>query len=225
MGSDVDGKTLSPDNVDDLLSFGGACGYDSRDSYRRPTRGWLHGLQVTRTGGPLPGDGDFWTGSLDLRGYQRVRRTHVLSAGALLSLQSGALGVELPEYLQYHLGGANSIRGHDPIELGRVLYGKNQYILTVEYGVPVRRIREYRIFKWTFSLGLDVAAFADHGCAFSTSHEVSLARSRSGVGVGVRLLVPSIEQLRVDFALGEGGEFQVHFAAGGKLAAQVGRLR
>jgi outer membrane protein insertion porin family len=225
MTSDVDGKTLSPDNRDDLFRLGCALGYDSRDSYRRPTRGWQNEVQVLRTGGFLPGDGDFWSGDLDLRLYQPGFRRHTLRAGALLSLQSGTVGEDIPVYLQYRMGGANSIRGYDPLTLGRELYGKNQYIFTFEYGFPVRRIREIRLFKWTISLGLDVAAFLDHGLAWNETEEISLQRSRTGIGAGFRLLVPGMEQFRFDFALGEGGELQFHFASGAKMPAQRNRIR
>jgi outer membrane protein assembly factor BamA len=225
LGSDTQGKTLSPDDYDNLVRLGFTLGYDSRDSYRRATRGWQNEIEVQRTGGLLPGDGDFWTGNLDLRRYDQVYRSHVLRAGGLLSLQSGEVGVDIPEYLQYRMGGANSIRGYDPVELGSTLYGKNQYIVTLEYGVPLRRIREYRILSWTFSLGLDAALFLDHGGAWNEPHELSLERSRTGAGVGLRLLVPGMEQFRFDFAWGEGGSFQFHFASGTKLAAQRNRLR
>jgi outer membrane protein insertion porin family len=225
MTSDTDGKTLSPDNRDDLVRLGFALGYDSRDSYRRPTRGWQNEVQVLRTGGFLPGDGDFWSGDLDLRYYQQGFARHTLRAGALLSLQSGTVGEDIPVYLQYRMGGANSIRGYDPLALGQELYGKNQYILTFEYGFPVRPIREYRVFKWTISLGLDVAAFLDHGLAWSEAEEISLKRSRTGIGAGFRLLVPGMEQFRFDFAVGEGGEFQFHFASGAKMPAQRNRIR
>jgi outer membrane protein assembly factor BamA len=40
MRSDVDGKTLDPDNQDQLLRTGVTLGYDSRDSWRVPRRGW-----------------------------------------------------------------------------------------------------------------------------------------------------------------------------------------
>ena len=225
MSSDVDGKTLSSDNHDDLVRLGVAAGYDSRDSYRRPVCGWQNEVQVLRTGGFLPGDGDFWSGDLDLRLYQPGFRRHTLRAGALLSLQSGTVGEDIPVYLQYRMGGANSIRGYDPIELGTQLYGKNQYIFTFEYGFPVRPIREYRLFKWTISLGLDVAAFLDHGLAWNEAEEISLKRSRTGIGAGFRLLVPGMEQFRFDFAVGEGGELQFHFASGAKMPAQRNRIR
>lgn len=225
MGSDTDGKTLDSDNHDDLVRLGVAVGYDSRDSYRRPSRGWQNELQVLRTGGFLPGDGDFWSGDLDLRYYQPGFGRQRLRAGALLSAQSGTVGEDIPVYLQYHLGGANSVRGYDPIELGQELYGKNQYLFTLEYGFPVRPIREYHVLKWTFSLGLDVAAFLDHGQAWDDWGAIALENSRTGLGAGIRLLVPGMEQFRFDLAWGEGGELQFHFASGTKMAAQRNRIR
>jgi len=70
MRSDVDDVTLSPDNDDTLVRLGVALGWDSRDSWRSPHRGWQNELEVWRTGGFLGGDGDFWSMNLDIRRFQ-----------------------------------------------------------------------------------------------------------------------------------------------------------
>ena len=49
MESDVDGKTLDPDNQDDLIRLGLSLGWDDRDSWRSPRRGWQNELEVWRT--------------------------------------------------------------------------------------------------------------------------------------------------------------------------------
>lgn len=66
MKSDVDGKTLSPDNDDQLSRFGASFGWDTRDSWRFPRTGWLNEIEVWNTG-LLGGDGDFWSLNLDVR--------------------------------------------------------------------------------------------------------------------------------------------------------------
>ncbi|HET9253504.1 MAG TPA: BamA/TamA family outer membrane protein [Candidatus Eisenbacteria bacterium] len=225
--SDVDGKTLSPDNEDHLHRIGGAIGYDSRNSWRDPTQGWWLELQTLRTGGRfLRGDGDFWTTDIDVRRYQPGPLRHSIHIASLLSLQSGEAGVDVPQYLLYRLGGANTIRGHDIDVLGKELYGKNQLLITTEYQIPVIDLREFRFFnKLSFSLGLKVALFADQGVAWSDGDDFGADRSRSGVGAGLRLLIPGADVLRFDFAYGEGGEWRFHLAGRPKMVSQRGRVR
>jgi outer membrane protein assembly factor BamA len=227
MNSDVDGKTLSPDNEDHLHRLGGAVGYDSRNSYRDPTKGWWLEFQTLRTGGRLlRGDGDFWTTDFDIRRYQPGPYRHSIHIAGLLSLQSGEVGVETPTYLLYRLGGANTIRGHDIEVLGKELFGKNQLLLTTEYQIPLVDLREYRFFdKIAFSLGLKLALFADQGVAWTEGDDFGANRSRSGVGAGLRLLMPGIDVLRLDFAYGEGGEWMFHLAGRPKMVSQRGRVR
>ena len=81
------------------------------------------------------------------------------------------------------------------------------------------------IFKWAYSLGLQLALFSDLGTAWSESDEFSADRFRAGVGAGVRLLAPGAEQVRFDFGWSEAGGFQFHFASGTKPANQRQRLR
>ena len=51
VGSDQDGITLSPDNHDTFVSLGGVVEYDSRDSWREPSRGWWNSVDALwRTG-------------------------------------------------------------------------------------------------------------------------------------------------------------------------------
>ena len=225
--SDVDGKTLTSDNEDHLHRIGGAIGYDSRNSYRDPTQGWWLELQSLRTGGKfLRGDGDFWTTDVDVRRYQPGAWDHSIHLAGLFSYQSGDVGVDVPTYLQYRMGGANTIRGHDIEVLGKELYGKNQLILTGEYQIPVVGLREYRFFgNLAFSLGLKIALFADQGIAWTNGDDFGANRSRSGIGAGFRLLIPGADVLRLDFAYGEGGEWRIHFAGRPKMVSQRGRVR
>jgi len=227
MKSDVDGKTLTPDNDDQLHRLGAAIGYDSRNSFRDPTQGWWLEVQTLRTGGRLlRGDGDFWTTDFDVRRYQPGPWDHSIHLAGLFSYQSGEAGVDVPTYLLYRLGGANTIRGHDIEVLGKELYGKNQLLLTGEYQMPLVGLREFRFFgDLAFSLGLKVALFADQGVAWSDGDDFGSDRSRSGIGMGLRVLMPGIDVLRLDVAYGEGGEWRFHLAGRPKMVSQRGRVR
>jgi hypothetical protein len=224
MRSDVPGITLSEDNEDHLYRLGVAVGWDTRDSWNLPHHGWLNELQVFRTGGFLGGDGDFWTVDADVRRFQPVGERRTLVLASLLTLQSGEAFVDVPSYLRYHLGGANTIRGYS-VEDSKELSGKNQYLGTVELRQTVLQPRRYDILKWSFRFGLEVAALGDIGIAWDTSNQFATNRLRGGVGIGLRLLVPGSGQTRFDIAWSPEGGFQFHFGGGSKMARSRLRLR
>jgi outer membrane protein assembly factor BamA len=225
MRSDVDGVTLSPDNDDTLVRLGASFGWDSRDSWRSPHRGWQNELEVWRTGGFLGGNGDFWSMNLDIRRFQPGGQRGTVVAASLLSLQSGTSGEDIPRYLQYHHGGANTLRGYDHNELGEELYGKNQLITTLEYRFELLPIRRFDILKWSFSLGVELAAFTDVGIAWDQPEQLASDRFRAGGGVGIRLLVPGAEQTRFEIGFSRGGGIEFHFGGQAKLTAQRLRVR
>ena len=221
MHSDVDGKTLDPDNQDTLPRVGASIGWDTRDSWRFPREGWQNELELWYTGG----DGDFWSTNLDLRRWVPLAKGQRLLVSGLASLQSGTVGVDLPEYLMYRMGGANSIRGYSIDDLGRTLYGKNQLIGTLEYSLNLVRVRRFDIWKFALSMGLDFALFTDAGIAWSESRDLAMNRARGGLGAGLRLLVPGSEMVRFDVGWSPEGGFHFHFASGSKPVAQRQRIR
>jgi outer membrane protein insertion porin family len=225
VGSDVAGKTLSPDNTDHLRRLGATLGWDTRDSWSNPRHGWLNELEVWRTGGFLGGDGDFWTTTLDIRRWQPTTPRQKVLLSGLVSLQSGTVGEDVPEYLQYRLGGANTIRGYDYQKLGEVLFGKSQMIGTVEYAFTAVPPRQFKLGKLRLRLGVELALFADAGIAWSRSEDLTLRRARAGGGAGIRLLTPVSEMIRVDFGWSPEGGLQVHVAGGSKPKRQRARIR
>lgn len=225
MHSDQPGKTLSPDNTDSLIRFGGSVGWDTRDDWNNPRRGWLNELEVWKTGGALGGDGDFWTVNADVRRWLPVGRRQRLLLSGLLTLQSGRVGEQIPVYLQYHLGGANTIRGYDVEVLGRRLYGKNQLLGTLEHSFTLVPTRRFDIWKLSFRLGLELALFADGGIAWSEAPDFAWRRARGGIGAGLRVLTPVSEMVRLDVGWSPEEGFHFHFAGGSKPKRQRERLR
>ena len=223
--SDRDGKTLSPNNKDTLISLEASIGWDTRDSWNNPRGGWKNELVVSKTGGGLGGDADFWRLIVDIRRWQQTSGNQRLLLSGLMSLQSGEVGIDIPEYLQYRLGGANTIRGYDVEKLGRTLFGRNQLIGTAEYSFRVVPQRRFDFWKLSFRLGLELALFGDVGVAWSESRDLNSKRTRAGGGAGVRLLIPGNEMVRVDFGWSPEGGFRVHLAGGTKPERQRGRLR
>jgi outer membrane protein assembly factor BamA len=143
----------------------------------------------------------------------------------LASLQSGTVDKDIPVYMIYRLGGANSIRGYNIKELGQTLYGKNQLLGTAEYSFNLLPLQRWDVWKFAFRLGLDVALFADVGTAWSDSSEFVAKRARGGGGAGLRLLVPGAEMIRLDVGWSHQGGFQFHLAGSTKPTSQRNRLR
>jgi outer membrane protein insertion porin family len=221
MGSDVDGKTLDPDNRDLLARLGISVGWDTRDSWRSPRRGWQNELEAWRT----TGDADFWSMNIDVRRWLPIRKRQKVMLSGLASLQSGTVDEDVPVYLLYRMGGANSIRGYEIEDLGVRLYGKNQLIGTAEYSLTLLPLRRFDIWKFALRLGLEAALFTDAGIAWSEPGELAMNRVKGGMGAGLRLLVPGTEMVRLDVGWSPEGGFHFHFASGTKPVAQRQRLR
>lgn len=74
-------------------------------------------------------------------------------------------------------------------------------------------------------LGVGLAAFADFGIAWDASDQFSGENFINGYGVGFRFLVPFIDVIRFDFALGEPGEGLLrHFGVPWKAVKQRQRV-
>src|SRR5262249_2352106 len=172
MQSDVDGKTLDPDNEDILPRLGASVGWDTRDSWRFPRRGWQNELELWYTSG----DANFLTMNLDLRRWVPVGRGQRFLLSSLTSLQTGTVGNDIPQSPISRLGGANSVRGYSIDVLGKELFGKNQLLGTVEYSVNLLPLQRWDLWKFALRMGLDFAVFADAGTAWSDSSDMTWKR-------------------------------------------------
>lgn len=222
MQSDVDGKTLEPDNSDQMITVGGAIGYDSRDSWRSPRDGWQNEVQAVYYGW----NADFLQAILDLRRFQPMFSPNTqLMLGSLLSYQTGEIGVTTPEYMQYYMGGANSIRGYDINTLGPELHGLRQYIFMAEYQWDFLPLQAYNFYRWSANVGLQLALFVDSGIAWTENEDFNTTRWKSGYGLGFRVLVPGSEEVRFDVGWSREEGFHFHFANWFKWTAQRFRVR
>lgn len=226
MNSDVDGITLTDDRRDELLRFGLKVGYDTRDAWRNPCSGWMNELFVQwHDGGPFGDPAQWLLTEFDVRRYSTVAPRHSINVGGLLSMQNGTVGEDIPGYMQYRMGGANSIRGYEIETLGKELYGRNQFIATAEYEYLLMPLREYRWKGISASLGLETVVFADWGVAWDHSNEFNRDRGRLGYGVGLHFLIPAVFVIRTDIGFSENGDAVFHLGINEKFTAQRNRLR
>ena len=151
--SDTSGVTLSPSNRDEVPALGAFIAYDNRDLISNTHEGWQNQFVVSKSG-ILGGDSDFWTYTIDARRYLPLAARHTLAFFSLASLRAGTVGEDIPVYLQFNLGGTNTIRGWT---LG-AREGKNQFINTLEYLYELMAPRSGSIFGFSGFLGLQLVA-------------------------------------------------------------------
>jgi outer membrane protein insertion porin family len=202
VSSDRGGVTLSASGHDSIPSLGGFLGFDDLDRPSSPHRGSFGEIQLIHSGSFLGGSGRYSTLVLDGRRYQPLGDRHTLALSSLTTLQSGTVGVEIPIYQDFHLGGANTIRGW---ELDSVS-GKNQMIHTGEYRFTAVKRRPFRVGFFQAYAGLRLVAFAETGVAWSDGHELARDRFLSGYGIGLHLLLPYVDVVRFELAFGQPGQ-------------------
>lgn len=223
MGSDEEGITLSDDGRDFTPSLGIVIGYDNRDLWSNPHRGWWLQTEVVKNGGILGGDGDWWSLVYDVRRYQPIRPRHTLQLASYATVQVGEVGTDIPTYRTFLVGGTNSVRGWD---LGS-REGKNEFLNTFEYRWDVWEPRAITLFnRFTAFAGVQLALLADVGLAWDDRKQVDRDNLIGGVGAGIRLLIPFINVLRFDAAYGENGTtFRLYISGLEKVEKQRERIR
>lgn len=221
--SDSVGRTLSANNKDVVPTLGCFLGYDSRDLWSDPHTGWLNELEVSKSGGFIGGDSDFWRIQADVRRYIPIMKRHTLALFSLTTLTTGTMNQDIALWQDFSLGGTNSVRGWE-LDSRR---GKSQLISTAEYRVTVLEPKVLTVpFGLSFDIGLQLALFGDVGLAWNQGSEFKMSNAIGGYGAGLRFLVPFVNMFRFDFAKGESGKrFSVHIGAFAKAVAQRFRVR
>ena len=208
--------SLAADGTDVIATLGAFVTFDTLDSSTNPRHGTWAEVEVDR----LFGDARSWTFILDGRRFQPLSERHGLGLFSLATFQTGEVGVGLPTYLQFVLGGANSVRGW---RLGS-RRGENQFIGTFEYTYVVQPVRAFAVKGLNLYGGLQIVGFADVGLAWGDEGDQGPAID--GYGVGLRLLVPYVDVIRLDLSWGEPGQGATgYFGVSLKAARQRQRVR
>jgi outer membrane protein insertion porin family len=197
---------------------------DSRDQAEFPTRGSVISLSVQLSGGPLGGDSDYFKNIFSTEWFVPLPLGLVLYSkmmyGVLEKMQRKTV-VLFGEY--FYLGGsglgfAESLRGYDDGQVGpltssgRPVGGKVMIKNTLELRFPIAP--NPTIF------GL---FFAEGGNAWENVWDVDPYSLRRSAGVGVRLFMPMIGIIGIDFGYGfdylawdgtRKGQWKVHFQFG-----------
>jgi len=220
----VPAVTLDPDGEDRIPGLGVVVEFDSRNLITYPTDGWYIGLSGVKYGGWLGGDADYPRIELDARRYLELAGPrHSLAVYSLVTLTGGEMDKDVPIHQDFHLGGTNSVRGW-PLDSRS---GKNQWISTVEYWWDLVPASSYKFYFVRWSMGLQLAAFADAATAWDDTEEFG-AHWIGGGGVGARLTIPQLGLIRFDVGVGKvHPDLSLAFHIGGseRAIAQKRRVR
>lgn len=183
---------------------------DSRDNVFFPAAGSDSSVAVDVAGSVFGGDVDFWRINLGSSWYFK----HIWETVLAVRARGGYVDVygrtrAVPVYERFYLGGATTVRGYDEWEVGpRDVYGnpeggKTMFYTNFEYRVPISK--EF----------FHIVAFWDSGYCWRELRDINLQDMQSGVGAGIRVNIPMMGLLGIDYGYGlAAGSGQIHFNIG-----------
>jgi outer membrane protein insertion porin family len=179
-----------------LISKAGASiAYDTRNNALEPTRGQRTELITELAGGPLGMDADFYKwevrsswffpGFFEGHVWEVVGRTGVT--------EPYGDSQRVPLFDRYFLGGVNSLRGYryrtvGPHEEGEPIGGNTFYFGSVDYTIPIIERLKFAIFY-------------DFGNVYLKSYDFDFGNFSDNWGVGIRLNIPRLGPLRLDYGI------------------------
>lgn len=160
-------------------------------------------FSVERAGGLLGGDTNFWKVRGETRQFLSLAPKHVVGVRLGGGLLEQAAGTQMSDYDLFNLGGAETLRGYDYRETG--LTGDRYALLNAEY--------RYR-FNQTFEgvLFLDAGDAWDPNSAGDPNNQSF--KLNLGYGLGVRINVPILGQIRFDYGFRPGSSGRFYFSFG-----------
>lgn len=168
--------------------------YDSRNNRFNPTQGWLNtfGSRLALSAGSTDSYG---TVVANLRRYLKVSKSVSFAVNAQAA---GTMFGNVPDFNQFRFGGPYTIRG---FQEGGVGIGKDYILSSAELRSQFPFLERFN--KLPLYDMLQVAIFEDSGELFGQSPSNGIfGRPGYGiaVGAGLRLNLPALGPIRVDFA-------------------------
>ncbi|UCH79352.1 MAG: outer membrane protein assembly factor BamA [Candidatus Coatesbacteria bacterium] len=183
---------------------------DSRDNVFFPQAGSDSEIAAEVAGSVFGGDVDFWRVTMGPSWYFKHFWETVLAIRARGGyVESYGRTRTVPVYERFYLGGANTVRGYDEWEVGpRDVYGnpeggKSMFYTNFEYRIPISKDFFHFIMFW------------DSGYCWRELRDINLQDMQSGVGAGVRINIPMMGLLGIDYGYGlDARSGQIHFNIG-----------
>lgn len=183
---------------------------DSRDYIFFPRSGSDSSADLELAGSFLGGDINFYRITLGTAWYfGYIWKTALAIRARGGYVESFGSTEEVPVYERFYIGGAKTVRGYSEWDVGpKDIYGnpeggKAMLYTNVEYRIPISEEFFHLIFFW------------DAGGAWRELRDINLQDMVSGVGGGIRLNIPMMGLMGIDYGYGiaeRSGE--IHFSLG-----------
>lgn len=175
--------TLPPDG--NTRSVALTLTHDTRDFILQPTSGGKEELSAEVAGKVFGGDFSFQKYQGELTRYIKAG-----DKGSVLAfrLQTGLINGDAPSNADFRIGGSESVRGYKYGEFS----GQKMLVMNTEFRFPLVK-------------SLQGVLFADFGRAWKRDEAVDLNSLAPAIGVGVRIDVPVIGVMRIDYGVGRDG--------------------
>jgi outer membrane protein insertion porin family len=205
-------ENIALDNIDDsapkiirdepsnrlVSTIGASIAWDTRNSIQLPSRGQRTELS-TEVAGPFGGETDFYKFELNSSWYfPGIFEGHVLEAHGRGGIVENYGDTErVPLFDRFFLGGVTSLRGYRYRDVGphvddEPIGGETYWYGSLEYSVPI-------IERLRFALFYDIGNVYED--AFSFSRSAGQKFYNDNWGVGVRLNIPRLGPLRLDYGI------------------------
>jgi outer membrane protein insertion porin family len=190
---------------DRLVSkVGASLAYDTRNNAVEPTRGQRTELSTELAGGPLGAEADFYKWELRTSwffpGFFEGHVIEVVGRGGVVEAYGDSADetdrpdwAKVPLFDRYFLGGVNTLRGFRYRTVGphiddEPVGGNTFYFGSVDYTIPI-------VERLKFAL------FYDIGNVYLDSYDFDFGDYSDNWGVGIRLNIPRLGPLRLDYGI------------------------
>lgn len=170
---------------------------NSSDNPFFPSRGSRASLRTEVNGGIFGGDLDILRVDLDYDWYQAMPWNFVFHVGTASAHISGYGDTDrIPDYLRFRLGGNRfyKLRGYEDLLV--VPRGNPSFVGGRFYATFTAELA-YKINN-----AIQVLGFVDQGDTWNTFQSADLTQLRTGAGFGVRLEVPLVGRVGLDYGYG-----------------------
>lgn len=184
-----------------VSKVGASLAHDTRNSPLLPNKGQRSEILGQLAGGPFGGDSDFY--KLEFRTswyFKGFSQGHVLEVlGRTGVVQEYGDSDRVPLFDRYFLGGLDTLRGYryrrvSPRDINGEPIGGNTYWLgSAEYSIPI-------IERLRFALFYDIGNVYPKAYSYDTQR-IGDPFYSDNWGVGIRLNIPNLGPLRLDYAL------------------------
>jgi outer membrane protein insertion porin family len=200
--------TASKTGQDDLLLVQLGLTQDLRNSFTDPSQGSLLKLGLDQSAPIGLGNIAMTRARASYTQYIPVKLINFTpgSQSFMFNVQGGTILGDLPPYEAFSLGGPTSVRGYEEGDIGS---GRSYFQATAEYRFPIVSIVGGEIF---FDYGSDL------GTGSSVPGDPAGLRGKPGngfgYGAGIRIGVPALGSIRLDYAVNNLSQSRIQFGIG-----------